>query len=131
MRKSASLEFKSSAFGVKEGEDAHTQPGVFGKSLAQWFAEQLRARGIAAGAIVARDFGWCVPVESSGPHRLYAACVNAGPEPGQWRVFACAEGGWMARLLGKDQSRAAITALFGNLKQVLQNASHVRELRDA
>jgi len=49
MKQSALLEFESSAFAVIPGEDEHTNPGVYGKALAQWLAEQLRTRGVSAG----------------------------------------------------------------------------------
>ena len=128
MRRSALLEFESSAFAIKQGEDEHTNPGIFGKALAQWLSEQLRATGIPVGEIIAEDFGWCVPVESK-PHRLYVACASAEEEPNHWRVFAFAEAGFMARLLGKDQSGRSVASLFATLKHVLKNAPHVQGLR--
>ena len=99
MRQSALLEFESSAFAIEQGEDEHTNPGIFGKALAQWLSEQLRATGIPVGEIIAEDFGWCVPVESK-PHRLYVACASAEEEPNHWRVFAFAQRG--ERPLGEE-----------------------------
>ena len=64
MKQSPLLTFESSAFAVTPGEDEETNPGIFGKALAQWLAEQLRVAGFATGAVMAEDFGWCVPVES-------------------------------------------------------------------
>jgi hypothetical protein len=129
MKQSALLEFKSSAFAVEPGEDEHTNPGIYGKALAQWLSEQLRSRGVPVGEVIAEDFGWCVPVRSK-PHSLYVVCASTEGEPNHWRVFAFAEGGFMARLLGKDQSSRSVASLFATLKQVLQNASHVQGLRE-
>src|SRR6266849_1022453 len=103
MRQSALLDFESSAFAVERGEDEHTNPGVFGKALASWLAEQLRLHGLHAEEVIAEDFGWCVPVESK-PHSLYVACASAEGTPNHWRVFVFAEGGVVARLFGKDTS---------------------------
>ncbi|MGZ5272384.1 MAG: hypothetical protein ACXWC6_17365, partial [Ramlibacter sp.] len=75
MKQSPLLEFKSDAFTVAPGEDEATNPGVFGKSLAEWLSGELRAGGLAAGEVIAEDFGWCVPIESK-PHALYVACAN-------------------------------------------------------
>ncbi|WP_164963284.1 hypothetical protein [Rubrivivax sp. JA1026] len=129
MRQSALLEFVSSAFATEAGEDDHTNPGVFGKALAEWLAEQLRARGLGIGEVIAEDFGWCIPVEST-PHRLYVACASGEEGPHHWRVFAFAEGGLVARLFGKDQSTRSVALLFAALKEVLQRTPHVRGLRE-
>lgn len=129
MRQSALLEFVSSVFATEAGEDDHTNPGVFGKALAEWLAEQLRARGLGIGEVFAEDFGWCIPVESK-PHRLYVACASAEEGPHHWRVFAFAEGGLVAQLLGKDQSIRSVALLFAALKEVLQRTPHVQGLRE-
>jgi hypothetical protein len=42
MKQTPLLEFESSAFPVIPGEDDETNPGIYGKALAQWLAEQLR-----------------------------------------------------------------------------------------
>lgn len=129
MRQSALLEFESSAFAIEASEDAHTNPGVCGKRLAEWLSQQLRGRGLGIGEVVAEDFGWCIPVESK-PHRLYVACSNAEEEPNHWRVFAFAEGGLVARLFGKAQSSQSLALLFATLKEVLQSTPHVKVLRE-
>ena len=49
MTQSPLLEFESSAFLVAPGEDEETNPGIYGKALAQWLAEQLRAAGFSVG----------------------------------------------------------------------------------
>jgi hypothetical protein len=56
------LDFESSAFVVKPREDAETNPGIYGKSLAEWLCNQHRAAGVPAGDVGAEDFGWYVPV---------------------------------------------------------------------
>jgi hypothetical protein len=129
VKQSPLLEFTSSAFAVEPGEDEHTNPGIFGKALASWIAQQLRAQGTAAGKIVAEDFGWCVPIESK-PHRLYVACASIDDEQDHWGVFAFVEGGLLTRAFGKDVSDQAIEALFATLKEVLQKAPEVQKLRE-
>lgn len=119
MKQTELLEFKSTAFAAEPGEDAHTNPGIFGKGLAQWLANELRAKGVAAGEVIPEDFGWCVPVESA-PHALFVVCANAEDQPNRWRVFAFAEGGLLARILGKDERARSLASLFGQVKSVLQ-----------
>lgn len=123
------LEFESSAFAVIPGEDEETNPGIYGKALAQWLAEQLSAAGFSPGAVIAEDFGWCVPIEAES-HSLYVACASTGERPDHWRVFAFAEGGLMARFLGKDGRAESLAALFAALKDCLQRAPNIRGLHE-
>jgi hypothetical protein len=129
MKQSALLEFESTSFAIEPGEDELTNPGVFGKALARWLAEQLRNGGSRTGEVIAEDFGWCIPIESK-PHRLYVACASAQEAPNTWRVFVFAEGGLLSRLLGRDQSAQSVSSLFGSVKQVLASAPQVRTLRE-
>ncbi len=129
MKQSALLEFESSAFAVAPGEDEQTNPGIYGKALAQWLAGQLRVRGLPAGDVIPEDFGWCIPVESK-PYSLYVACASADEKPNYWRVFTFAEGGAMARLFGKDKSAEALSSLFATVKQSLEAAPAVRGLQE-
>src|ERR1700755_958993 len=97
MKQSPLLDFMSSAFPIEPGEDERTNPGIFGKALANWLAEQLRAQGTAAQTIIAEDFGWCIPIESE-PHRLYVACASTEDEQDHWGAFVFAEGGLQRRM---------------------------------
>lgn len=128
MKQSPLLEFESSTFNVTAGEDEETNPGIYGKALAQWLAEQLRAAGFPTAAVIAEDFGWCVPVESK-PHSLYVACAS-GDTSDQWRVFAFAEGGVMGRLLGKDKSAESLATLFAAVRRCLESEPRIRGLRE-
>jgi hypothetical protein len=66
MRKSPILVFESSAFVSVPGEDEATNPGIFGKALAQWLGTQLHLSGVAANEVIPEDFGWVIPVKSIG-----------------------------------------------------------------
>lgn len=129
MRQTPLLEFESSAFPVIPGEDEETNPGIYGKALAQWLVEQLRAAGFHPSDVIAEDFGWCVPVKSE-PHSLYVACASTGERPNQWRVFAFAEGGVLARILDKDRSAQSLSTLFTALRRCLESSPIVREPRE-
>jgi hypothetical protein len=129
MTQSPVLEFESSAFAVAPGEDEETNPGIYGKALAQWLAEQLRSAGFSAGDVIAEDFGWCVPVASE-PHSLYVACASTGERPDQWRVFGFAEGGVIARLLGKDKRAESLAALYAALRRCLESTPTILNLRE-
>ena len=129
MKQSPLLRFESSAFVVMAGEDEETNPGVLGKSLALWLAEELRASGFTPGEVFAEDFGWCVSIESK-PHALYVACASADRTSDQWSVFAFAEGGIFARLLGKDRRAESVATLFSAVQRCLTSAPSIHNLRE-
>ena len=129
MKQTPLLEFESAAFALVPGEDEETNPGVYGKALALWLADRLRDGGFSPGAVIAEDFGWCVPVKSE-PHSLYVGCASTGEKAQQWRVFAFAEGGVMARLTGKDRRAESLAALYTAVRQCLESAPSVHGLRE-
>lgn len=129
MKQSPLLEFESSEFAVIPGEDDATNSGIYGKALALWLADQLRATGCPAGDVIPEDFGWCVPIESA-PHRLYVACASTAEEPENWRVFAFAEGGTVARFFGKNESASSLASLFAAVRGCLESHPNIRGLRE-
>lgn len=129
MEQTALLEFESSAFALSPGEDEETNPGIFGKSLAQWIAGQLVDHGFAVSDLVAEDFGWCVRVKTKSP-RLFVACANVEGKANQWRVFAFAERGALARLLGKGKSTESLASLHSAIKQSLASSPLIQGIRE-
>ncbi|MET0210591.1 MAG: hypothetical protein ABW220_16205 [Burkholderiaceae bacterium] len=128
MRQSPLLHFESTAFPAIEGEDAETNPGIFGKALAEWLATTLASHGTATEGVIAEDFGWCVAVASK-PHRLYVACAN-GEEAHTWQVFSFAEGGGLSRLFGKDRSAEQLDALHATVRDILSTEASISRLTE-
>ena len=128
---SALLQFVSHAFPVAPGEDEHTNPGIFGRALAEWVGERLRERSLPAGAVVAEDFGWCVPVPMSSD-AVYVACssVEEAPDDGHWQLFVFAEGGLLKRILGKDTRRESMRRVFEAVRQALESSPEIRNLTE-
>lgn len=50
--------------------------------------------------------------------------------PNRWQVFVFAEGGFLSRLFGKDQSSSAVASAFAAVKHLLQQSPQVRALRE-
>jgi hypothetical protein len=67
--------FTSSFFQVEPGEDEEVNPGIYGKALAHWVADQLRSRKVKVAAVFPEDWGWCVMVEGQ-PFSLWVGCGN-------------------------------------------------------
>lgn len=129
MKRSPLLEFKSDAFAIAPSEDEVTNPGIFGKALAEWLADELRARGHAAGPVIAEDFGCCVPVESK-PHALYVTCASSDEQPDCWRVFAFTEGSLLGRVFRKDTRDEDVARVYGAVKAAITACMDVRNLSE-
>jgi len=128
MRKSPILVFESSAFMSVPGEDEATNPGIFGKALAQWLATQLHLSGVAANEVIPEDFGWVIPVESES-YSLRIAC-SSGETPNSWMVFAFAEGGLLSRIFGRDKSGEALNSVYASVRRCLEAESSVTGIRE-
>ncbi len=128
MTQSAYIHFKSDSFPIIPGEDEETNPGLFGKSLAEWLSLRLQEKGLALEAIIAEDFGWCVPVPCP-PYRAYVACGVSREAGSDWGVFAFAEGGLFSRLIGRDKRAEALSSLYATVRSCLEEAPEIRNLR--
>ncbi len=69
------LEFASTVFPPYPSEDEETNPGVHGKRLAEFLAEQLPQYGFRAAGLIAEDWGWCVMLENDA-FPLWIGCAN-------------------------------------------------------
>lgn len=133
MTQSRMLLFASTEFTDAAGDDEQTNPGVFGRSLAQWLARELHSRGFSVGDVIPEDFGWCIPLQSM-PRAIYVTCSSAefdsGAEFETWQVFVFTEGGFISRLLGRDTDRDRVAEVFAAVKDVLQASPQVKRLRE-
>jgi len=122
------LEFQSDGFPVTPGEDERTNPGIYGESLAEWLRLELGKAGVPARDVIAEDFGWCVPVKST--QSVYVACASSEDGTNQWRVFLFAEGGLLARALGKDRRAESLSELYAIVRRCLEARRDVINLRE-
>jgi hypothetical protein len=134
------LEFVSDAFPIVPGEDDETNPGLFGRKLAEWLGTRMAAEGLGDGDVIPEDFGWCVPVPCA-PYRGYVVCC-ASDEDGveadgagvalrtAWRVFAFVEGGLLRRLTGRDERAHLIAGIFATVKGCLAEAPEIENLAE-
>jgi len=123
MRQSPILTFNSTAFPITPGEDAETNPGIYGRALAQWLSRQLGARGIQSGDAFAEDFGWCVAVKA-GDEGVHVVCTN-GEIDDSWQVFCFTERGLLEKLRGRADATGALEQVFDAVKDCLAAAPQV------
>lgn len=119
------LMFQSSRFEIVQDEDQLTNPGIYGRSLAEWMASELPTRGYRAlGEVIPEDFAWCVPV-AADDCELYIACANADDG---WQAYVFADCGLMARLAGRDPRAEAVAGLYAAVRAILENAPGINFL---
>lgn len=66
--------FKSELFEIQKDEDKDTNPGCYGKSLAEWLCQKFEAIGYEA-SVIPEDWGWCVMCV----YGEYMLSVGCGP----------------------------------------------------
>jgi hypothetical protein len=128
MVQSPVLAFRSLAFAAAAGEDEATNPGIFGKALANWLGEALRSQKVPAGEVIAEDFGWCLRVGAK-PDRFYVACASDPEQRGRWQVFVFQDRGMLAGIFGKGGRSEAVDTLYATVRNVLTAAPEVLDLR--
>jgi hypothetical protein len=128
MNSSPHLIFKSDSFPAVPGEDEETNPGIFGVALVEWLSKSLAARGHGIVGAIAEDFGRVIRIEEPACS-LYVAASSTDDTATEWRVFAVAEAGLLARLKGKRADRVAkVNALFEELRTILSADGRIRDL---
>ena len=117
---------RSSAFPIGSGEDTETNPGVFGRSLANYVAAQVQSRGWHVEAVIPEDFGYCVML-SRRPLTLWIGCGNRNGSTTEWMAFVVAEGAPLKRALRLLDLSNEVSRVSDVLGEILQSAPGVEE----
>jgi hypothetical protein len=129
MTKSPHLLFNSSLVHRVPGEDAATNPGIFGKSFAAWIADSLEAIEYQVDKVIAEDFAWCVPVRLNN-RKVFVACASETDPSGGWRVFVFSEPRSISQFFSKDVGTNEVAEIFGKVKEMLLRSGLARDLRE-
>jgi hypothetical protein len=105
-------------FAVEPGEDAQTNPGIYGRAFAHWLAARLRERGEPVEEVIPEDFGWCVMLRRT-PYRLWIACGNRDGSTTEWGAYVVAEPSLVGRLFRHVDPEPEIARLTGLLEQIV------------
>ena len=112
------LEFTSDAFPAEPGEEEAINPGRYGRALAAFVAEGLRARGFQAGEPFAEDWGWQVDVANPG-FPLWIGCGNVEETANGFLVFVEPSRPVIRKLFRKIETRPAVEPLAAALHALL------------
>ncbi len=129
--------FRSSRFEVEDGEDLETNPGMFGRQLANWLADRFRELGYEGVDAYGEDWGWRVDCQRK-PFDLFLGCsvyVDTSafdaskplPDPDDlvWMVFAAAEQPFLSRLSGKVEVEPAFAIFEQQLREILETHDEI------
>lgn len=116
--------FSSSKFPVEPGEDEETNPGIYGRALANWVAAKLKERSVAVERVLAEDFGWCVMVRSR-PFSLWIGCASLDGDTARWQMAVTLERGLLGRLFGRNEAQIELDQLREHFRAI------VRDIPDA
>jgi hypothetical protein len=119
--------FTSSHFIVEAGEDQETNPGIYGKALASWMAEKLKARGVPVESMVAEDFGRCVMVQRK-PFMLWVACASLDGSKTRWQMFIALEQGLVGRLLRRADATPDLQRLREHYRALVQEVPGIADV---
>ena len=117
---------RTASFPIRPGEDQETNPGVFGRALADYLASQILARGESVEGVIPEDFGYCIMLRRK-PVRLWVACGNRRERTDEWIAFAVAEGGLIGRALGTIDPSPEIERLSKMLGEIMRAAPGLEE----
>ena len=122
--------FQSMLFPIIPDEDEETNPGIYGKALAQWLFENLHEYSITPIEIITEDFGWCILVKDD-TYSLYITCTNEEEETDQWAIFAFIEGGGLIkRFFDKTRKKQKIEHLMKAVNLCLQSEPEIHHLKE-
>lgn len=130
--------FTSTLFQVEPGEDAETNPQVYGKQLAHWLKEKFLGLGYSVDEVIGEDWGYCVMFKRD-PFLLWVGCQNVPgkdrqndpqfvPQPNEiiWHCFAVVEVPFfylktiLKGLVGQIKTKPALAKLDADLEKILR-----------
>ena len=129
--------FRSTLFDLEPGEDSETNPGLYGRQLANWLRDRFRSLGYSVEDVIPEDFGWCVMCQRD-PYMLWVGCVSVpddedygsddcppSKENVLWQVMAVAEVPFFKRLFGGIDANAGLAKLDSDLRRTLEREAGI------
>ena len=133
------LEFRSDAFPAQPGEEEQTNPGRWGRLLADYLSIELRARGFVGRGPFPEDWGWLIPLENDD-FALWIGCGNIDrgeafameSDPDATDQFLCfiePSKPFVRKLFRKIDTTARVSEVAAAIEAALRAHAEVRQLR--
>ena len=122
------LEFQSPAFEPEQGEDDETNPGIFGRRLARFLADEFAALGYGGPNIIAEEHGWWVMLDNPEfPLALICASFDA---PSGWLVQINPSQPFVRKMLFKKiDTTKVVEKVAHHLETILTTSGSATDLR--
>lgn len=122
------VEFRSDRFPADPDESESVIPGLWGRRLAVFLRDGLRARGFQVGEPCPEDWGWALRVEKQ-PFRMWIGCGHYQEYPDGYLCFVEPHKPFVWKLFRRVDTRAAVEAVQKALDEILSDGGGVREKR--
>ncbi|HYX68725.1 MAG TPA: hypothetical protein VE825_06305 [Terriglobales bacterium] len=122
------VEFRSDRFPAYGDEERQTNPGIWGKGLAEFLRDKLRGEGFHTGEPIAEDWGWVVPVANE-TFRLWIGCGHYQEYPDGFLCFIEPHKPFVRRLFRKIDTRERVASLQRAMDKILAEQPGIRDKR--
>lgn len=122
------VEFRSDKFPPLEGEEELINPDLWGKRLADFLRDGLRAHGFETEEPIPEDWGWVVPVLNK-PFRLWIGCGRYQAYEDGFLCFIQPHQPVVRKFFKKIATRERIVALKRAIDEVLTEQNGIRSKR--
>jgi len=134
--------FRSKRFPIRIGEDAETNPFLYGKELADWLRNELLGSYRSIEDVIPEDWGWCVMC-GRDPFRFFVVVVNTidqglinaiakqePPEDMLWYVEPVVEVPFWRQSASREEAEKIVDELHRRLRAILEREPEIRILSD-
>lgn len=135
--------FRSKKFPIRIGEDAETNPFLYGEELANWLRNELVGSYPSIEPVIPEDWGWWVMCQRE-PFRLFIVVVNTidqalidavakkePPEEVLWVVEPVVEVPFWRRSKSRDEAERTVDELHRRLSAIFEREPGIRVLTEA
>lgn len=122
------VEFRSAKFPAYDGEEEQVNPDLWGKRLAEYLSQGLRAAGVQTGEIYAEDWGWGIPL----PHDAFPMWIGCGryqEYPDGYLVFIEPSKPVIRKFLKKIDTSVDVGRVADALDKILTSDTEIRDVR--
>ena len=124
------VEFRSTLFPPYEGEELETNPGIFGKRLAEFIYAGLNENGFSPREPLGEDWGWLVELENDS-FKLSIGCGNYEEYENGFLCFIEPHKPVIRKFLffGKIDTTERVSALQKAVDKILRSESAITDVR--
>ena len=120
--------FRSDRFPACEGEEKLVNPGLWGRRLADFLRDRLRAEGFEAKDPSAEDWGWRLPIGNE-QFGLWIGCGNYQEYPDGFLCFIEPHKPVVRKFFRTLDTRPSVSGLQRALDKILVESAGIREKR--